>query len=271
MATRRSYASDLSDFLDWLAVRGTALEALDRVAVRGFAAELGRRGYAPATLARKLSTVRSLCRFLSDRDVLAADPSQYLPGPRRRRRLPRALRAAELESLFAATAGADPASLRDRLAFELLYGCGLRVSELVGLNLEDLDLGERWLRVRGKGRKERQVPYGSKAGAALERYLAARTPKPGERALFLNHLGRRLTDRGARRIVKLYATLLTGDSSVHPHSFRHAFATHLLSDGADLRSIQELLGHARLSTTQKYTQVSLTDLMAVYDRAHPKA
>ena len=139
------------------------------------------------------------------------------------------------------------------------------------MNLDDIDRGERWLRVRGKGRKERQVPYGAKAQAALERYLPERKAPPAETALFLNHRGRRLTRRGAEIIVKLYATLLAGDPSVHPHSFRHAYATHLLADGADLRSIQELLGHARLSTTQKYTQVSLTDLIAVYDRAHPKA
>jgi integrase/recombinase XerC len=153
--------------------------------------------------------------------------------------------------------------------FELLYGCGLRISELVGLDLEDFDFSERWIRVRGKGRKERQVPFGTKAATALERYLATRCSS--ERALFLNHRGTRLTDRGARGIVKFYARMITGDSSIHPHSLRHAYATHLLSDGADLRAIQELLGHSQLSTTQKYTQVSLTDLMAVYDKAHPKA
>jgi integrase/recombinase XerC len=158
---------------------------------------------------------------------------------------------------------------RDLLLFELLYGCGLRISELVGLNLTDFDMAERWILVRGKGRKERQTPYGTKAAAALEKYLAIRGSS--QPALFLNHNGARLTDRGARGIVKLYARLLSGDSLLHPHSLRHAYATHLLADGADLRAIQELLGHARLSTTQKYTQVSLTDLMAVYDRAHPKA
>jgi len=125
--------------------------------------------------------------------------------------------------------------------------------------------------VRGKGRKERQVPYGSTAAAALEKYLAVRSAKPKEHGLLLNRLGTRLSDRGARGIVKLYARLISGDASMHPHSLRHAFATHLLSDGADLRAIQELLGHARLATTQKYTQVSLTELMAVYDRSHPKA
>ncbi len=163
-----------------------------------------------------------------------------------------------------------PHPARDHAILEFLYGCGVRVSELVGLNLEDIDQTERWIRVRGKGRKERQVPYGGKAAVALDRYLADRGVHK-DTALFLNHRGRRLTDRGVRGIIKLYATLIAGDSSIHPHSFRHAFATHLLSDGADLRAIQELLGHSRLSTTQKYTQVSLTDLMAVYDKAHPKA
>jgi integrase/recombinase XerC len=160
---------------------------------------------------------------------------------------------------------------RDRAIFEFLYGCGIRASELVGLNLEDIDASERWIRVRGKGKKERQVPYASKAAAALDRYLAERRPAPEERAVFLNHRGRRITARGVSGIVKLYGVLINGDSSVHPHGFRHAYATHLLADGANLRAIQELLGHARLSTTQKYTQVSLTSLMAVYDRAHPKA
>jgi integrase/recombinase XerC len=143
---------------------------------------------------------------------------------------------------------------------------------LVGLNLTDFDFHEHWIRVRGKGKKERQVPYTGKASAALERYLELRQPdRDNAQALFLNHRGARLTDRGARGIVKFYARMVSGDPSIHPHSLRHAYATHLLSDGADLRAIQELLGHARLSTTQKYTQVSLGDLIAVYDKAHPKA
>jgi integrase/recombinase XerC len=147
----------------------------------------------------------------------------------------------------------------------------VRVGELAGIDLGDIDRTERWLRVRGKGRKERQVPVPGKAAEALERYLAERPVVRDQPALFLNHRESRLTARGIRGIVKFYSTLLSGDPSIHPHSFRHAYATHLLADGADLRAIQELLGHARLSTTQKYTQVSLTDLMAVYDRAHPKA
>jgi integrase/recombinase XerC len=144
----------------------------------------------------------------------------------------------------------------------------------VGLNLEDFDRTERWIRVRGKGRKERQVPFGARAVEALDRWLDARRPAhetAKDHPLFLNHRGTRLTDRGARNIVKFYATSVVGDSSLHPHSLRHAFATHLLSDGADLRAIQELLGHARLSTTQKYTQVSLDQLVRVYDASHPRA
>ena len=145
------------------------------------------------------------------------------------------------------------------------------MSELTGLDLEDVDRSEHWLRVRGKGRKERQVPLPGTAADSLERYFGERPIVRDESAVFLNHRGKRLTRQGISLIVKMYATHFTGDSSIHPHSFRHAYATHLLADGADLRAIQELLGHARLSTTQKYTQVSLTDLMAVYDRAHPKA
>jgi integrase/recombinase XerC len=164
-----------------------------------------------------------------------------------------------------------PSRERDIAFLELLYGCGIRVGELVGIDLDDLDLAEGWLKVNGKGNKQRQVPVGERAVDAVNRYLERRSAAPDERALFVNGQGTRLSDRQVRRLVKFYATLVTGDSTVHPHSFRHAYATHLLSDGADLRAIQELLGHARLSTTQKYTQVSLRDLQAVYDRAHPKA
>ena len=211
--------------------------------------------------------------FLVREGLATKNPARVLRTPKIPKTLPQVMSIEQTNALVDGVAADNlerPHPARDVAILELLYGCGLRVSELVGLSLEDLDQTERWLRVRGKGRKERQVPYGGKAAAALERYLAVRGASR-ETALFLNHRGGRLTDRGVRGIVKLYATLIAGDSSIHPHSFRHAFATHLLSDGADLRAIQELLGHSRLSTTQKYTQVSLTDLMAVYDRAHPKA
>jgi integrase/recombinase XerC len=176
-----------------------------------------------------------------------------------------------LDAVEAGEGVEKPSKERDIAFLELLYGCGIRVSELVGINLEDIELREGWLRVRGKGNKERQVPVVGRAVAAVERYLRQRPPEAQQRALFLNSRGERLGDRQVRRLVKFYALLVTGDSTVHPHSFRHAYATHLLSDGADLRAIQELLGHAKLSTTQKYTQVSLKDLQSVYDRAHPKA
>jgi integrase/recombinase XerC len=164
-----------------------------------------------------------------------------------------------------------PSRDRDMAFLELLYGCGIRVSELVGINLEDIDLRSGWLRVRGKGNKERQVPIPERAIEAVTRHIGTRSAGSDESALFVNTRGNRLGDRQVRRLVKMYALAAAGDSSVHPHSFRHAYATHLLADGADLRAIQELLGHARLSTTQKYTQVSLKDLQAVYDKAHPKA
>src|SRR5438477_6768609 len=194
--------------------------------------------------------------------------------PKAPQKLPEVMTAEQVNNLIDGVAAgklerARPA--RDRAIFELLYGCGVRVSELAGLNLQDLDRSAGWLRVRGKGKKERQVPLPGQAARALERYLGERPVVRDEPAVFLNCRRTRLMARGIRGIVKHYATFLAGDFSIHPHSFRHAYATHLLADGADLRAIQELLGHARLSTTQKYTQVSLTDLMAVYDKAHPKA
>jgi len=182
--------------------------------------------------------------------------------------------AEQVNGLIEGVGGADPERpfpARDRAVFELLYGCGVRVSELAGLNLEDIDRNEHWMLVRGKGRKERQVPLPGKAVEALDRYLQERPVVRDQPAVFLNFRKGRLTIRGIHNIVKFYSTLLLGDPSIHPHSFRHAYATHLLADGADLRAIQELLGHARLSTTQKYTQVSLVDLMSVYDKSHPRA
>jgi integrase/recombinase XerC len=203
-----------------------------------------------------------------------ANVARLVRTPKAPKTLPEVPSAEQVNTLIDAVAAQKlerPLPVRDRAIFELLYGCGLRVSELAGLNLEDLDREEAWLLVRGKGKKERQVPLPGKAAESLARYLSERPVVRDQRAIFLNHRGGRLTTRGIRGIVKLYATYLGGDPSLHPHSFRHAYATHLLADGADLRAIQELLGHARLSTTQKYTQVSLTDLMAVYDKAHPKA
>jgi integrase/recombinase XerC len=275
--TLRNYASDLEQFAGYFSPPGQHPPAPNQFTVlqiREWLGDLYHRRLSPVTVRRKLAAVRSLFQFLAKQGSVPTNVARLVKTPKAPQRLPAVPTAEQTNDLINAVAEdrlERPFPERDRLIFELLYGCGLRISELVGLDLDDFDTREQWIRVRGKGRKERQVPYGATAAAALENYLAVRVTKPREKGLFANHLGTRLSDRGARGIVKLYARLISGDASMHPHSLRHAFATHLLADGADLRAIQELLGHARLTTTQKYTQVSLTDLMAVYDRAHPKA
>jgi integrase/recombinase XerC len=275
--TLDAYAADLRQFLEFLSPPETAPPepgAIDVLILREWMAAQYRVRLAAVTIRRKLAAVRGLFRFMLREGVVKVNTARLVRTPRAPQTLPEVPTPEQVNTLIDGVAAGKlerPFPARDRAIFELLYGCGVRVSELAGLNLEDLDRSEGWLRVRGKGRKERQVPLPGKAAGALERYLAERPVAREERAVLLNHRGKRLSDRGIRGIVKLYATLLSGDPSIHPHSFRHAYATHLLADGADLRAIQELLGHARLSTTQKYTQVSLTDLMAVYDKAHPKA
>jgi len=275
--TLRNYSTDLAQFVEYFTPPDSdsaAPQQIDAVALREWLGGLYDQSLSVTTIRRKLAAVRSLFKFMLREGTVAANVARLVRTPKAPQRVPLVPTAEQANTLVEGVA-ADrlerPHPERDLVLFELLYGCGLRISELVGLNLEDFDSTERWIRVRGKGRKERQVPYGSKAAASLEKYLAVRAAKPGERAVLVNHHGGRLSDRGARHVVKFYARMIAGDSSLHPHSLRHAYATHLLADGADLRAIQELLGHARLATTQKYTQVSLTDLMAVYDRAHPKA
>jgi integrase/recombinase XerC len=274
--TLRAYGGDLAQFAEFIERRPEPPDkaaAIDLLAVREWLAGLYRRKLNPATLRRKLAALRSFFEFAVRAGEADINTARLLATPKLPTTLPRVMTAEQTSNLLdsAARQPRGPSTDRDLAILELLYGCGLRVSELVGVNLDDIDFAERWLRVRGKGRKERQVPLPSKAAEALERYLATRPPKTKDRAVFVNPGGRRLTDRTVRNIVKSYATHFAGDSSIHPHSFRHAYATHLLADGADLRAIQELLGHARLSTTQKYTKVTLTDLMAVYDKAHPRA
>lgn len=275
--TLRNYSADLREFLEYFSPPDTGpppLAGIDLLSLREWLAHLYDRDQKPATIRRKLASLRALFRYLSREHRIGRDPARLLRLPKMPKTLPEVPNSETTNALVDGASRKDlerPFPARDRLLLELLYGCGLRISEAVGLDLEDLDCQERWLRVRGKGRKERQVPYGAKAGDALESYLAARQVNEQSHALFLNFRGRRLSDRGVRSIVKFYATYAAGDSSIHPHTLRHAFATDLLTHGADLRAIQELLGHARLSTTQKYTQVSLVDLMRVYDSAHPKA
>ncbi len=276
--TLRNYGSDLEQFAVYFEPPGAAppeIGKLDLPLLREWLAALYDQGLTVISIRRKLAAVRALFKFLLQEGVVPANLAARLRTPKARQRLPEVISEEKTNRLLDAVQSGEPVEKpskeRDIAILELLYGCGIRVGELVGINLEDIDLRSGWLRVRGKGNKERQVPVGERAVAAVERYLRTRSALPGERAFLLNSRSGRLSDRQVRRLVKLYALLVTGDSTVHPHSFRHAYATHLLNDGADLRAIQELLGHARLSTTQKYTQVSLRDLQAVYDRAHPKA
>jgi integrase/recombinase XerC len=270
--TLRNYGSDLEQFANYFEPPGETaptVEELDLAMMREWLDGLYDQGLTVVSVRRKIAAVRAMFKFLLREGIVQKNIAIRLRTPKAKQRLPEVMSAEKTNNLLD---GAEQFSKERDMAFlELLYGCGIRVSELVGINLEDIDLREGWLRVRGKGNKEREVPIAGRAVEAVERYLEARPAHPSERALFVNSRGGRLGDRQVRRLVKQYALLVTGDSTVHPHSFRHAYATHLLSDGADLRAIQELLGHARLSTTQKYTQVSLKDLQAVYDRAHPKA
>jgi integrase/recombinase XerC len=276
--TRRNYESDLTQFADYFAPEGEVppeVEQLDLAVLREWLGGLYDQKLSSVSIRRKLAAVRSLFNFLQQEGVLVKNVAARLKTPKIPQRVPEVMSAEKTNRILDAveTGGVPEKASRERdLAFlELLYGCGIRISELVGIDLEDIDFNEGWLKVRGKGNKERQVPIGSRAMASIDRYLPMRAAPADQRALFVSGRGLRLSDRQIRRLVKQYALLVTGDPTVHPHSFRHAYATHLLADGADLRAIQELLGHARLSTTQKYTQVSLRELMDVYDRAHPKA
>jgi integrase/recombinase XerC len=271
--TLRNYGLDLDQFCQF---HSGGAEP-DLTALRQWMAALYEAGDSPVTIRRKLASVRGFYRYLMESGLVRANPARLLHTPKAPKTLPKVPTEAQANGLIddvAAKASTEldrPFPERDVAIFEMLYGCGLRVSELVGLNLIDADEAGGVLRVRGKGRKERDVPFTGKAATALSGYLAARHAAPAEQAIFVNHRGLRLTDGSVRRLVKRYSLLLAGDSALHPHSLRHAYATHLLSAGADLRAIQELLGHAQLSTTQKYTQLALEDLMRVYDKAHPKA
>ena len=282
--TIRNYRSDLRQFRDFLA-QGQAnapmdVTRVDPLRIRGFLASLFDSERKKSSIARKLAAVRAFFKFLAGERLLAQNPAAAVSTPKLSKTLPRIMSEEETNSLLdrvgqAAQSG-DAAVLRDRAILELLYASGLRVSELVGLDLRSVNFADGMLLVRGKGRKERIVPFGSKAKAALEDYLPARQRILLERrassaALFLNARGARLTARSVHRLVKNYVRAFGPDIKVSPHSLRHAFASHLLTEGADLRAIQEMLGHASLSTTQKYTQVSIKQLMDVYDRAHPKA
>jgi integrase/recombinase XerC len=268
--TLRSYATDLTEFTSFLAAEKIGgLASADTRAVRAFLAHLHRRRLSKATIARKLAAVRSCFRFLARRGALEVNPARQVRSPRLGRRLPSVLPKDEATQLLDAVPEPTAAGARDRALLELLYASGLRVAEGCGLDLDDLDEARRTVRVLGKGDKERVVPVGETALEALDAYLAQRGRQRGP--LFLNARGGRLTPRSAHRIVKRLARRAGISQRVTPHTLRHSFATHMLGEGADLRLIQELLGHSRLSTTQRYTHVSPEHLMRVYDAAHPRA
>ncbi|HBH02333.1 MAG TPA: tyrosine recombinase XerC [Candidatus Rokubacteria bacterium] len=265
--TLRSYRSDLLEFQR--VGGGRRLADVDARAVRAFLAHLHARGLDPASVARKLAAVRSWFHFLVRRGVLARNPAREVRGPRLPRKLVSFLPIDEATALVEGRALGGAARARDLAILELLYASGLRVSELAALDVGDVDLAEQTVRVLGKGRKERIVPFGAKAARALGVHLAALGAARGP--FWRNGRGGRLTARAIHTIVRRSARAAGIAQRVSPHTLRHTFATHLLDAGADLRAIQELLGHSRLSTTQRYTHVSADQLMRVYDAAHPRA
>ncbi len=286
--TLRAYDNDLQRFVrfltgDFLASETVAPGEVDTLAVRSFLAAMTRDGIGATSRSRALSAVRSLFRYACREGILDHNPARGVRAPKLPKPLPRHLRPGETEDLLEAREGQDPLALRDRALLELLYASGLRVGELVSLDWRDIDLPARLLRVVGKGGKERMVPFGRPATAALQSWLAvwegvrAQGAALGlaadgeEEPIFLNYRGGRLTARSVRRVVDRAVDAAGIARGVHPHTLRHTFATHLLEGGADLRAIQELLGHSSLATTQRYTHLEVERLLAVYRQSHPRA
>jgi integrase/recombinase XerC len=277
--TIKGYREDLEALVEYLSDedgRAPAPESLTTVELRGFLSALHEAGYAKASISRRLASVRSFFRF-GQRDGWAdSNPATALRNPRKSHKLPHFLSTDEIGKLLAAPPAGDVQGLRDRAILETLYSAGLRVSELVGMNDGDLDLQSGIARIRGKGRKERLAPIGSHADRALrtwlgKRTLSTKTPKGREAPVFVNKFGNRLTTRSVGRLLEKYIREVGLDQRTTPHTLRHSFATHLLDRGADIRSVQELLGHKSLVTTQIYTHVSAANLRAAYEKAHPRA
>jgi integrase/recombinase XerC len=266
--TLKAYTNDLKEFLSYA---DTLISDITHLDIRGFLASLHHKKLKKSSISRKLATIRSFFRYLHREGIVKKNPAKMVASPRMQKTLPRFLTVDEAFSLMNAPTGDDAFQAeRDRAILELLYSSGLRVSELTSLDINDFNIKESLLRVKGKGKKERIVPIGSKAVDALRNYLPERILiKKKSVSLFLNKRGGRLTQRSVRRIVDKYSRMIALKGNLSPHALRHTFATHLLHGGADLRSIQELLGHSSLSTTQKYTHVDVAHLIEVYDKAHP--
>ncbi len=258
------------------ATRAAWADAADYRLVRAYLGELQRHGFSRRSIARKLAALRSFFKYLLDEEIIAENPVLGISTPRLERKLPQFLYQNEVEVLLAQPRRDDPLGLRDRAVLELLYGSGLRAAEAAGLSLGNLDFAAEYVRVYGKGAKEREVPLGTNCLEALGDYLRSGRPRlTGEAKasspLFVNRFGRRLSDRGIRRLLQKYLNMTAISRHITPHALRHSMATHMLQNGADLRTVQELLGHASLSTTQIYTHVGNKEIRKQYDRAHPRA
>lgn len=279
--TVSAYRDDLESFVSFLcndyftmSREQLDLRRIDHLTVRSYLAHLARRKLARASTARHLSALRSFFKYLMREGVVEANPARTVSTPKREKHLPSVMQPADVALLLEQAVLEKPLGVRDRAWLELLYASGLRISELVGIDLDDIELRAKLVKVRGKGSKERIVPFGSKAESAIRDYLNVRADlikDPDEQALFVNYRGERITTRSVRRLFDGYVHDAALRAGISPHTMRHSFATHLLNAGADLRGIQELLGHASLSTTQKYTHLNDWQLIAVYKKAHPRA
>jgi site-specific recombinase XerD len=273
--TRRAYGTDAAELAAWATANGLDPGEVDYPALRRWAARLSQRGAAPRTMARKLASVRGLFRTLLEHGEIEANPADLLPAPRRPHDLPKVLKPKDIAALLERIPAATPLEQRDRALFELAYACGLRAEELVDLDVGAIEFDAEQVRVEGKGSKTRFVPVGEPALKAIAAYLERARPalEGADRnpALFLSKSGRRLSTSDIRRRLRVWARHAATQTGVHPHALRHSFATHLLEGGADLRAIQELLGHASISTTQVYTRVESARLRAAYSKSHPRA
>jgi len=274
--TIKAYRTDLAQFADYIGPQNW--RHIDHVLIRGYLASLYERGLSKTSVARALAALRSLYRWMAQEGEVEQNPAALVATPKLPKKLPRVPTIEEVNTVLDSEMPECSAfSERDQVILELLYGCGIRNSELIGINLDDIRWSNEVVLVRGKGRKERYVPFGDSAKAAVQAYLPARqrvlgeTKRISERALLINLRGARLTTRSVGRIVKQIAVARGLSPDVHPHTLRHAFGTHMLEEGADLRAIQEMLGHERLSTTQRYTQLTVKHVMEVYDKTHPHA
>jgi integrase/recombinase XerC len=273
--TRRAYTRDLNNFAAYIGPR--KWREIDHITIRGFLSHLYEKGLSKTSVARSLAAVRSLYKWLALEGVVEQNPAALVSTPKLPKKLPRVPTMEEMNSVLDGQMPEIAAfPERDRLMLELLYGCGIRNSELVGINLDNIRASAEAVLIRGKGKKERYVPFGDAVNSALAIYLPARRlvlaeTRKNTPALLINQRGGRLTTRSVGRIIKKIAVAKGLSPDVHPHTLRHAFGTHMLEEGADLRAIQEMLGHERLSTTQRYTQLSMKHLLSVYDQTHPRA